>query len=172
MPDGRGQTSNIDINSVERIEVLRGPYSALYGNASGGVINVDTQTGASRRWKPAAISAATTPALRGESDRRHRRRHPCRRRQLRYFRHPIHHSGLSRSQRRAENLGNGKLGVRTDDVSTLTLMFNSVSIDAGDPGGLTEAEWRANPRRAPRADQFNTRKSLDQTQPACAISAG
>ena len=30
-----GQTSNIDINSVERIEVLRGPYSALYGNASG-----------------------------------------------------------------------------------------------------------------------------------------
>ncbi|WP_163773996.1 TonB-dependent receptor plug domain-containing protein, partial [Proteus mirabilis] len=42
MPDGQGQTSNIDINSVERIEVLRGPYSALYGNASGGVINVDT----------------------------------------------------------------------------------------------------------------------------------
>ncbi len=25
MPDGQGQTSNIDINSVERIEVLRGP---------------------------------------------------------------------------------------------------------------------------------------------------
>ena len=54
--------------------------------------------------------------------------------------------------------------MRLDDVSTLTLMFNSVSIDAGDPGGLTEAEWRANPRQAPRADQFNTRKSLDQTQ--------
>lgn len=54
--------------------------------------------------------------------------------------------------------------MRLDDVSTLTLMFNSVSIDAGDPGGLTEAEWKANPRQAPRADQFNTRKSLDQTQ--------
>lgn len=54
--------------------------------------------------------------------------------------------------------------MRLDDVSTLTLMFNSVSIDAGDPGGLTEAEWKENPRQAPRADQYNTRKSLDQTQ--------
>jgi iron complex outermembrane receptor protein len=64
MPDGQGQTSNIDINSVERIEVLRGPYSALYGNASGGVINVDTQTGR-QRWRPAAISAATIPGAMG-----------------------------------------------------------------------------------------------------------
>ena len=39
MPDGQGQTNNIDIASLERVEVLRGPYSALYGNASGGVIN-------------------------------------------------------------------------------------------------------------------------------------
>lgn len=35
MPDGQGQTSNVDISSLERVEVLRGPYSALYGNASG-----------------------------------------------------------------------------------------------------------------------------------------
>ncbi|GHK51279.1 hypothetical protein KPZU09_10150 [Klebsiella pneumoniae] len=36
MPDGQGQTSNIDIGSVDTIEVLRGPFSALYGNSSGG----------------------------------------------------------------------------------------------------------------------------------------
>ena len=42
MPDGQGQTNNIDLASVERIEVLRGPYSTLYGNASGGVINAYT----------------------------------------------------------------------------------------------------------------------------------
>src|SRR5690606_26775789 len=34
MPDGQGQTSNIDLSSVESVEVLRGPFSALYGNAS------------------------------------------------------------------------------------------------------------------------------------------
>ena len=38
MPDGQGQTSNIDIGSLDRVEVLRGPFSALYGNSSGGVI--------------------------------------------------------------------------------------------------------------------------------------
>ena len=32
MPDGQGQTSNIDIGSVDHIDVLRGPFSALYGN--------------------------------------------------------------------------------------------------------------------------------------------
>ena len=45
MPDGQGQTSNIDINSLESVEVLRGPFSALYGNASGGVVNMTTETG-------------------------------------------------------------------------------------------------------------------------------
>ena len=32
MPDGQGALSHIDIASLERVEVLRGPYSALYGN--------------------------------------------------------------------------------------------------------------------------------------------
>src|SRR5690606_11351974 len=45
MPDGQGQTSNIDIASVERIEVLRGPFSALYGNSAGGVVQVFTEEG-------------------------------------------------------------------------------------------------------------------------------
>ncbi|HUH91139.1 MAG TPA: Plug domain-containing protein, partial [Lysobacter sp.] len=39
MPDGQGQVSHFPLESAERIEVLRGPFSALYGNASGGVIS-------------------------------------------------------------------------------------------------------------------------------------
>ncbi|VTR22732.1 Uncharacterised protein [Serratia fonticola] len=54
--------------------------------------------------------------------------------------------------------------MRIDDVSTLTLLFNSVDINADDPGGLTEAEWHDNPRQAPRAGQYNTRKTISQTQ--------
>ena len=34
MPDGQGQTSNIDLNSLN-IEVLGGGFSSLYGNSSG-----------------------------------------------------------------------------------------------------------------------------------------
>src|SRR5690606_31775144 len=63
-----------------------------------------------------------------------------------------------------KNLANAKLGVRIDDVSKLTLLFNSVDIKADDPGGLTEQEWRANPTQSPRAEQYNTRKNIKQTQ--------
>ncbi|EEI6643789.1 TonB-dependent receptor, partial [Salmonella enterica subsp. enterica serovar 4,[5],12:i:-] len=63
-----------------------------------------------------------------------------------------------------KNLANAKLGVRLDDVSKLSLIFNSVDIKADDPGGLTESEWKADPQQAPRAEQYNTRKTIKQTQ--------
>ena len=37
--------TNIDLLSVDHIEVLRGPSSALYGNQSGGVVNLITEEG-------------------------------------------------------------------------------------------------------------------------------
>src|ERR1700722_6110860 len=43
MPDGQGQFSQFDLGSAERMEVLRGPFSALYGNSSGGVISIFTE---------------------------------------------------------------------------------------------------------------------------------
>src|SRR5580698_8941161 len=45
MPDGQGQFSQFDLGSADHIEVLRGPFSALYGNSSGGVISIFTQDG-------------------------------------------------------------------------------------------------------------------------------
>ncbi len=46
MPDGQGQVSHFSLGSAKRIEVLRGPFSALYGNSSGGVIQILTEDGA------------------------------------------------------------------------------------------------------------------------------
>ena len=40
--DGQGQTDIIDPGSIERIEVLRGSLSSLYGNATGGVVEIST----------------------------------------------------------------------------------------------------------------------------------
>src|SRR5208282_1872201 len=46
MPDGQGQFSQFDLGSADHIEVMRGPFSALYGNSSGGVIAIFTEDGA------------------------------------------------------------------------------------------------------------------------------
>lgn len=43
MPDGIGQPGIVDLASMKSIEVLRGPFSALYGSSSGGVINMLTE---------------------------------------------------------------------------------------------------------------------------------
>jgi iron complex outermembrane receptor protein len=45
LPDGQAQVDSIDLGSTKSIEVLRGPASSLYGNASGGVIAVETELG-------------------------------------------------------------------------------------------------------------------------------
>jgi len=41
-PDGQGQLDNLDLGIIESLEVIRGPASSLYGNASGGVISINT----------------------------------------------------------------------------------------------------------------------------------
>ncbi len=43
MPDGQGQPGVVDLSAIRSIEVLRGPFSALYGNSSGGVIQLFTE---------------------------------------------------------------------------------------------------------------------------------
>lgn len=42
MPDGIGQPLNIDLNNIKSIEIMRGPFSSLYGSSSGGVIQLRT----------------------------------------------------------------------------------------------------------------------------------
>jgi iron complex outermembrane receptor protein len=54
LPDGQGQLSNVELARVSRIEVLRGPSSSLYGNASGGVISLWTDPGRPSGFEPGA----------------------------------------------------------------------------------------------------------------------
>jgi iron complex outermembrane receptor protein len=166
MPDGQGQTSNIDINSVDHIDVLRGPFSALYGNSSGGVLNVTTETGkqpdtieassyygsyGSWRYGLKATGAMGDGTQSGDVDYAVST--------SRFATHGYRdHSGARK------NLANAKLGVRLNEDSKLTLLFNSVDVKANDPGGLTYSEWQSNPRQSPRGDQYNTRKDIRQTQ--------
>ena len=43
LPDGQGQLTNVDFGTVDRVQVIRGSASSLYGNASGGVIALESE---------------------------------------------------------------------------------------------------------------------------------
>src|SRR5690606_16942880 len=64
MPDGQGQVSHFMLESAGRIEVLRGPFSALHGNASGGVIAVFTKNAPADPEFEAGIEAGDFGLLR------------------------------------------------------------------------------------------------------------
>ena len=57
--DGQGQISHIDLASADHIEVMRGPFSVLYGNSAGGVISVFTQNGGPGREVTPYFSAGS-----------------------------------------------------------------------------------------------------------------
>ena len=46
--DGTTEPGNVDLGSVGRIDVVRGPSSVLYGNSAGGVLNMETTFDTSR----------------------------------------------------------------------------------------------------------------------------
>lgn len=165
MPDGQGQTSNIDIASIDRVEVLRGPFSALYGNSSGGVIQVFTEEGSG--------SLTITPDVAFGSDRQ--RRYGLKATgatsdspgALGYVLSVNRYAtdGYRDHSEARKYLSNAKLTWHPDPQSSFSLTMNHVDIRADDPQGLTYDEFQSAPRSAsPGALQFNTRKTVRQTQ--------
>jgi iron complex outermembrane receptor protein len=162
MPDGQGQFSQFDLGSADHIEVLRGPFSALYGNSSGGVIAIFTEDappgfelgssleyGSLNTQRYGAYVGGDTGPVNYIMDVSHFQTDGYR-----------YHSEAQR------NLLNGKVRFKLDEVSQLTFIANAIETPfVQDPLGLTSAQLAANPMQAGTgADQFNTRKSLAQEQ--------
>src|SRR5580765_2678506 len=59
MPDGQGQAASFNLDTADRIEVLRGPFSSMYGNASGGVIQIFTADGPPEPTVGAGLTAGS-----------------------------------------------------------------------------------------------------------------
>ncbi|RZL96301.1 MAG: TonB-dependent receptor [Variovorax sp.] len=160
LPDGQGQTSNIDIGSADRVEILRGPFSALYGNSSGGVLQVFTETGEGAPKLGYSFAAGSDGALRQSAKASGARGG------IDYLlsTSDFHTDGWRDHSAARRRLANGKLGIQLDNDSRLTLILNSVQLRAQDPLGLTAAQVRADRRSAALAAQYDTRKTVDQTQ--------
>ncbi len=173
MPDGQGQAATFDLDMAERIEVLRGPFSALYGNHSGGVIqlftrdpkgppavefNVSSGSYGSRKADLNASGSAggigyLVDVSRFDTDG---------------YRS---HSAATRDQAYA------KLTFAPSATSRLVLTAGGLrQDDTQDPLGVTWATWERDPRageidttdpRTPQrtfAERYDTRKSIDHQQ--------
>ncbi len=161
-PAGQGQLDTFDLDIAKRIEVLRGPFSALYGNAAGGVIQIFTRDGPRRPTARASLLFGSygTRIQRLEGggsagrfnyivDVRHF-----------YARGYREHGTAERSNLRA------KFRYTFSDDSSLTLLLNGENQPfAEDPSGLTRAQVREDPRQAvPQVTEFGAGKSLRARQ--------
>ena len=162
MPDGQGQFSHFDLGSAGRIEVLRGPFSALYGNSSGGVIALFTEDA------PPEATIGATVAGGSFGMQRYALKATGRPGDVNLVADAVHFStdGYREHSAAERNLFNAKGGWQLGSGSKLTLVANVLdSPNAQDPLGLTRAQMTADPSQAgTNAIAYNTRKSLSQEQ--------
>lgn len=162
-PDGQGQISHFNLATADRVEILRGPFSTLYGNSSGGVIQLftaDGETPTRVSGGGAAGSYDTWRANLGASGRLGSAADYV-------FDYTHFDTGGFRDHSRAERESfNGKLNLRTGTDGKLTLLLNHFdSPGTEDPQGLTRAQFDADPgQAASQPIAFDTRKSARQSQ--------
>jgi iron complex outermembrane recepter protein len=162
MPDGQGQFSQFDLSSADRIEVLRGPFSALYGNSSGGVIAIFTEDA-----KPGYL-AGVTADYGTFNTQRYAVKTTGANDAVNYVVDASHFqtNGYRDHSEAERNLFNAKLSLAPSGSSKLTVIGNAVQTpEVQDPLGLTRAQFEADPRQAGvNAIAYNTRKELAQEQ--------
>ena len=163
LPDGQGQLSNVELARVSRVEVLRGPASSLYGNASGGVISLWTDAA-----RPSAVQLAsratwgsygTWKAYLGVGA-------PVGKGTLSADGSTWATDGLRAHSRGETRRASVRYGVElTPGTQLITQVLLADSPRLDDPGALTEAEADSAPTAAnPRNITFDVGKTVSQYQ--------
>jgi iron complex outermembrane receptor protein len=135
-PDGIATPGNIDIGTLKSIEVMRGPFSSLYGSSSGGIIHLRTQNapkdlefgfnalyGSYNTDKELAYATGTTKGVEYL---------------VNYSRYSS--DGYRDNSENEKEAGTVKLKTNITPDTKLTMLFNWIDQKANDPGGLTSAE--------------------------------
>lgn len=143
MPDGQTELDGLDLSLIERMEVLRGPASVLYGNAAGGVLAIDT------REPPAIASSQFELSTAGLGYQRIRSEVGGSDGDLGALLafNSTALEGYRQHGAAQTNSLTGKLRWYAPN-GRLRMSFNAIDNRAEDPGGLTAAEVAADRRQA------------------------
>jgi iron complex outermembrane receptor protein len=170
MPDGQGQVSHLNLGAAQRIEVLRGPFSALYGNAAGGVVQVfgadgRDAPGVHASWRLGSHDARRLGARLAGGDTRVDYRLDASR---------FSTDGYREHSRARRDSVDGKVELALGAAARLRLVLNALdSPDTQDPLGLDAAQLADDPRQATAAAlAFDTRKSVRQHQFGAVLESG
>ena len=164
LPDGQTPVDYLDLESVGRVEVLRGSASSLYGNAAGGVVDIRTSdelrgllTGSARLWSGSYGSRRLVGKLGGTVPVSG----------LRYQGNVanIESEGFRHYSRQRTTSGFGRIAVGGGrSAYALTYMGLTTPL-AENPGSLTAAQLADDPRLAdPLSVRKRARKTVSQSQ--------
>ncbi|MFV3387997.1 TonB-dependent receptor family protein [Pseudomonas sp. NY15364] len=161
-PDGQGQAATFDLDTLERIEVLRGPFASVYGSNSGGVIQLFSRDGEG----PPKLSLDTSQAAYGTSRTRVAAEGGNDKAGFIINRSHFETDGYRDHSGAILDKTFAKLTLYPDDVSKLSLSFSELDQnDTQDPQGLTWTQVQSDRRSAaPSALEFDTRKTVDHRQ--------
>jgi len=159
-PDGQSSIDDIDLDTLARIEIIRGPAGALYGPSAGGVLSLKTRKSMAAPYIDSSIKSGAY----GVYDVRFRGNNTHGK--LGYI---FNVSRFSidgyRAQSAAERaLFNGRLDYKLGNGGELTTTFASLDAPiAEDAGGLTAEQVQTDPRQAaPLNLRFDTGESVRQ----------
>ena len=162
MPDGQGQTGTFNLDTASRVEYLRGPFSALYGNSSGGVVQIFTKDGEKEPTLSGGITFGSDNTRReslGFSDSGDG------------FDYVVNANTYSsdgyrnQSKTRRDTL-HAKINFKLGDDTKLSLVATALDQpDNKDPQGLDATQLRANRKLAGiGSEKFDTRVSRSHEQ--------
>ncbi|MDZ7900135.1 MAG: TonB-dependent receptor [Arcicella sp.] len=161
IPDGTAKVGNLDVGTMERMEIIKGPSSGLYGNASGGVISIFTEN-------PTNLFAEIQTQIGAYGLQRYQFKTGQTVNKLTYF---ISASRLMSTGFRANsaierNFFNGKLMYHFSENIKLTFLANHIdSPRAEDAGGLTQADIDKNRQQARQQNlDFDASETFKQSR--------
>ena len=162
LPDGQTPVDYLDLESVGRVEVMRGSASSLYGNAGGGVVDLRTSapvpvpvSAAVRYWNGSFASRRLVGKAAGSVGGFGYQGNVVRTESDGY---------RDYSKQRMTN-GFGRLSYDNDDGSYALQWLGVNTPTAQNPGAITRAQFDANPQTAdPLSVRKGARKAVKQSQ--------